>query len=79
MKDNGGMVGPSTRYWDSTEGKFRPPEYEGGMTMRQWYKGMALAGYIANSEYTRNTAREIAKMASDTAEAMLAEDKEAAK
>jgi len=40
---------------------------------------MALAGYSANVDYTSNTAREIAKMVSDTADAMIAEDREAEK
>ena len=45
----------------------------GGMTMRQWYKGMALAAvYIADI-----TSEQMAKVASEIGDELIAEDKKA--
>ncbi len=69
MKDDGGQAFPSLG---------RPD----GMTMRQFYKGRALAGLVyaglitANME-NRNPTWEIATWAGSIADAMIAEDKEA--
>ncbi|MDI3492000.1 MAG: hypothetical protein PWP11_3277 [Thauera sp.] len=57
------MVLPET--WDS---------FQDGMTLRDWFAGQALAGMMA--DLSRDAyPYEIAKIAYDTAEAMLAERK----
>ena len=45
----------------------------GGMTMRQWYKGMALIGYIM-ADPLRNDPARVAEYAGQNADAMLSED-----
>ena len=46
-----------------------------GMTMRRWYKGMALAGIRIDNI----TVEKMAEIASAVADALVAEDKEAEK
>lgn len=53
--------------------------WQDGITLRQWYKGMALMGMLANRDYTGNSCGEVAKMTGDYADAMLREDEEAGK
>ena len=66
MKDNGGSAFPS-----GTDVGFVP-----GMTMRQFYKGMALAGMCAASD-RRGPFRDYAHDAAAFADVLIAEDKEA--
>jgi len=49
-----------------------------GMTLRQWYKGMALQGELAGRHTWQNgcTAEEIVMTVAKVADAMIAEDKE---
>jgi hypothetical protein len=50
-----------------------------GMTLRQFYKGMALAGMKANGDYTMTSFQGLAYWAGALADAMLCEDEEASK
>jgi len=45
-----------------------------GMTMRQWYKGMALCGFNSNPDFTNVLSDKLTKLSSDQADMMLAED-----
>ena len=51
MRQNGGPAFPAriTLEHDVEQGKDYPNYEESGMTLRQWYAGQALAGYIASS------------------------------
>lgn len=42
-----------------------------GLTKREWFAGMALAGIMANSDYTQNTCYEIKRIAYLQADSML--------
>lgn len=44
-----------------------------GMTLRDWFAGRALTGYIAASDFGYMTAQEVAEHCFATADAMLAE------
>lgn len=46
----------------------------GGMTLRQWYKGMAIAGLCSGN--MRGTCDEFSHKAAELADALLAEDEE---
>jgi hypothetical protein len=46
------------------------------MTMRQWYKGMALQGLLARGAFSKETIHLTAQYAGAIADAMLAEDAE---
>ena len=55
---------------------------EMGMTMRQWYKGMAVQGALAsgigvrsNKGHKRHSADAYAEIAAEIADALIAEDK----
>lgn len=50
-----------------------------GMTLRQWYKGMAFAGYNASDEFASTDQDKKAAWAGEDADALIAEDGEAAK
>jgi hypothetical protein len=66
---------------------FEEYELTGGMTLRQWYKGMALAGYLpAPREHAIPPfldpvvdAKYIARVCAELADALIAEDREAEK
>lgn len=48
---------------------------EPGMTVRQWYKGMAVCGLVANDS---RLAEAVAEEAAEVADALIAEDAKAA-
>lgn len=48
----------------------------GGMTLRQWYKGMAVAGLLTTPDCSVTDA---VRLASEAADALLAEDAEKAR
>lgn len=50
-----------------------------GMTIRQFYKAMAMMGYNANTEITKSDTSEILKWSADDADAQIAEDEAHAK
>ncbi len=73
MRDDGGPAFPGSGPPDCDECSDHRP----GMTMRQWYKGMALMGYNAQGGgWTLDDKR---AMAVGDADAMIAEDEEFAK
>lgn len=51
-------------------------EFNSGMTMRQWYKGMAISGLMANGIYAVTSNEGIVKIAASIADALTAEDHE---
>ena len=62
MRDDGGPVFPP-----GSDIGFMP-----GMTLRQWYKGMAIMGQAADSE----PCEKLAAWAGELADALIAEDRE---
>jgi hypothetical protein len=80
MKPNGG---PAFPYMPQTN----PGEWaigQSGMTMRQWYKGMALMGELAaqseaDGVWLPKTADDLTERCAAFADAMLAEDEEASR
>jgi len=54
-KKDGGLFFPSKRFELVTQfdGKLAPREVDhSGVTLRQWYAGMALSGWMARSDFT---------------------------
>lgn len=47
-------------------------EVSGGMTLRQWYAGMALQGMMSNPDFSKDTYKDSATQAFEMADAMLA-------
>ena len=64
-KDNGGPAFPTTA---------GQVVYSHGMSMRDWFAGQALAGIMANSQFSvpKNTHQAFTKVAYALADAMLA-------
>jgi len=73
-KNEGGPAFPSNLYGYDVEGKQIVQESWPGITRRQWYKGMALAGYNASQAYGNEDSRKKAEWAADDADAMIKED-----
>ena len=72
MKDGGGYAFPNEHPYP--EGGPGATRWHTGMTLRQWYKGMAIAGYNANPNYERSHNKKII-WAGEDADALIAEDK----
>ncbi len=53
-----------------------PIYHKYGMTMRQWYKGMACIGLTQNDNLAKESYVDIATMAGKQADALLKEDEE---
>lgn len=66
-------------FLSSGEGPSTGPYFIPGMTLRQWYAGMALQGMAAGDHWSQNICNEkipleaVAKIAFKTADAMIAE------
>lgn len=69
-KNNGGAAFPCDFNTD-TNGS-----YQKGMSLRDWFAGQALAGFMSSSNLTLSNA-DYAKAAYETADAMLAARREA--
>ncbi len=83
-KKNGGQAFPRPASEDKRDGTLsdgdRVVTEQGGMTMRQWYKGQALAGLLARgSSFVGNNREDVAKATGNYADAMIKEDEDAQK
>ena len=68
--DDGGQAFPASLTLTG-EGRLEFPL--SGMTLRQWYAGMAMSGLLATNEYYRSEEfKTVAKMAFAQADAMIA-------
>jgi hypothetical protein len=78
-KDDGGPIAPSMitrqRVSPDTISESRM-DVEGGLTIRDWFAGMALQGMNAMPSWDKGTTKEIAREAYSIADAMLAARKE---
>jgi hypothetical protein len=70
-KDNGGPAFPQTN--DSWNGSEHNPPTPTGMTLRDWFAGMALQGMVANSSIDAIKPQEYASDAYLYADAMIME------
>lgn len=74
--NNGGPAFPEVvtdlDYNEGTQERFPNTYSVGGMTLRQWYAGLAMQGLCASGEYRNATADWIAHEADAIADAMLA-------
>jgi len=68
--ETGGHAFPLQGFADPTDRQHFYPE--SGMTLRQWYAGQALAGYVAG-ENRRMVVGEVASLCFRLADAMIAE------
>lgn len=81
-RDDGGPAfpGPKTRLVTGFNDSFPHEEtvYVDGMTLRQWYKGMALIGWMS-ANVGRGLVKDdqVISQVSGLADALIAEDKEA--
>jgi hypothetical protein len=84
VKNDGGPVYPHLH--ESCQ-RLNETEMYSGMTMRQWYKGMALDASLHNRSILKRIAYQegidpgpsVARFCAEVADAMIAEDEEAAK
>jgi hypothetical protein len=60
---------PNTKNWDAVHGVYTQ---HGGMTLRDWFAGQALAGMCANADESYRPYEELAKRAYLQADAMIA-------
>lgn len=82
-REDGGSAFPVQTYLNPENGSM---EWGTGMTLRQWYKGMAMQGWIAalgmrqgQPGYSDAAAsEEAARLSAHSADALIADDKEAA-
>lgn len=79
-KDNGGPVFPCEYNMDSTDGQTKPVEGFYGMSLRDWYAGLAMQAIITasgnhNGDGVFYGERNVANSAFTMANAMLAERK----
>jgi hypothetical protein len=78
-KDDGGPIAPTMitrqRIAPDTISESRM-DVEGGLTIRDWFAGMALQGMNAMPSWDKGTTKEIAREAYSIADAMLAARKE---
>ena len=65
--------GPAFPQGDSTE---YGGDVTGGMTLRQWYAGMALHGIMANPDCTNSSITTVANQAVTMADALIGVEKE---
>lgn len=70
MKNDGGPAFPKTT--GETQGGYGYVKSAGGMTLRDYFAGQALAGFLADSKVV-DTPSEMARGAYKMADAMLAE------
>ncbi len=79
-RDDGGLVEPIRRVWDDRTGEYYDESTAGGLTVRQWYKGM-IAAQVAQTyaECDPKHAAAVAAVCGALADALIAEDKEATK
>jgi hypothetical protein len=42
---------PSTSYWDARSEEYRPPETNGGMSLRDYFAAKAMVALISKGEY----------------------------
>jgi hypothetical protein len=81
MRDDGGPAFPGESGQEMmSNGQWREPSYS-GMTLRQWYKGMALLGTVQSGIVTanveqRNPTKDIATWCAAISDALIAEDRE---
>ena len=78
-QDNGGPIAPTMitrqRIAPDTISESRM-DVEGGLTIRDWFAGMALQGMNANPSLDKSATKEIAREAYSMADAMLDARKE---
>jgi len=75
-RDDGGPAFPLRTYQNQNNGQMEWGQT--GMTLRQWYKGMALIGWMsANAGRGLVKADQVISRISELADALIAEDKEA--
>jgi len=77
VKTDGGPAFPSGEYVEGRREDGTPVKLARypGMTLRQWYAGMAMQGYLASGDKQAfNTAEVTAEWAFDQADAMLSQD-----
>ncbi len=71
MKDDGGPAFPHTVTQSEQGSRLFPSEYGiGGMTLRDWFAGQALAGCLADSQLAL-TAKELAEWCYQEADEMI--------
>lgn len=71
---NDGPAFPVLSYERSVNGDLTPvPTIESGMSLREWYAGMALQGFCAANRKTLRSADELARACFFAADAMVAE------
>ena len=75
-KDGGAAFARPIGEWGDTNGQYNSPQ--DGMTMRQWYKGMAMQGLLASFREGDAVAPDpfnwLSSIAAKYADCMLAED-----
>ncbi len=77
MSDDGGLAFPRNgSVYLSSGDEVMFQNYE-GMSLRDWFAGQALAGILANTDWTSNSHREASEFAYLQADAMLEARKDA--